>query len=660
MDPYAQNVIDIQKREANRQSQMAGLQEAGQAVKAGAFGGSRAGLVEAERARNTGQLLSDIQMRGSEAAYQNAQQALQRDIANKMQLGGMQQQDIQRPLDIAYQDFMNQQNYPYKQLGFMSDLLRGTPTGSSSVTNMYQAPGSMLGQLGGAGMGLYGMSRLFAKEGGLMESDGYASGGVTSEENKQSIISNLSDAQLKQAYQAALDRRDVDQANLIDQEMAERASMRSGLGSIPVDFAAFMPDEESYARGGIVAFADGDLVDTASYDPMGTGAAEIMQSASPTGRSVFEALTNEPEWKSQLRREAEDKARAAKAPPAKAEPSAKDKEIMAKYEADQKAPAAPAAPSAAAPKAPAKGLSEAARIVTDVAKTQVPKDDVGKLYDDIAKKLNDAPRPEAEALSRMLEKADKRAEEIKARGVSEALMKFGFGMAAAAAKPGQARRAGLAGALESAAAASPILAESVAENEKLQAAAQDNALKLRMEQARYQSALEQGNRQLAASLAGSISQRNLQQATLEEQISQNARANALKEQEIAGMAAYRDQSGQTSIQKIADDLQAADPKLGRKDALNEASKISGYSYRTEGAMGGKLAAALAKIDEDYKMLPALQAGNPNSDFVKNMEADRKRRRDEAYRLYGSEQPGGVTSGQLPAAGAGQMKIVGVR
>ena len=77
-------------------------------------------------------------------------------------------------------------------------------------------------------------------------------------------------------------------------------------------------------------------------------------------------------------------------------------------------------------------------------------------------------------------------------------------------------------------------------------------------------------------------------------------------------------------------------------------------------MGGKLAAALSKIDEDYKMLPALMAGNPNSAFVQNMQADRKRRRDEAYRLYGAEQPGGVTSGQSPDAGAGQMKIVGVR
>lgn len=165
MDPYAQNVIDIQKREAGRQSQIAGLGEAAQAVKMGAFGGSRAGLVEAERARNTGQLMSDIQQRGSQAAYQNAQQALQQSLGNKMQFGALQQEAAQKPLDIAYQDFLNQQNYPYKQLGFMSDLLRGTPTGQSSSMTMYQAPPSLTSQLAGLGTAAYGASKLMAKGG---------------------------------------------------------------------------------------------------------------------------------------------------------------------------------------------------------------------------------------------------------------------------------------------------------------------------------------------------------------------------------------------------------------------------------------------------------------------------------------------------------------
>jgi len=266
MDPYAQNVIDIQKREANRQSQMAGLQEAGAAVKSGAFGGSRAGLVEAERARNTGQLLSDIQQRGSEAAYQNAQQALQRDIANKMQIGSMQQADLQRPLDIAYQDWATEQNFPYKQLGFMSDLLRGTPTGSSSVTNMYQ-PLSGGQALAGLGMGAYGMSKLFAKDGGLMESsyaeggmvDGYAKGGMSVAEkfnDPEAMLAemdNLTDEQLMMIVNSPTTQAEGEAAQ---RELAMRASERKGLAR------AFnqMPQEQQQAMvraagGGIIAFA---------------------------------------------------------------------------------------------------------------------------------------------------------------------------------------------------------------------------------------------------------------------------------------------------------------------------------------------------------------------------------------------------------------------
>jgi len=52
MSPYMQNVVDIQQREAQRQADIAGTQRAGQAVRSGAFGGSRAGLMEAEAARN--------------------------------------------------------------------------------------------------------------------------------------------------------------------------------------------------------------------------------------------------------------------------------------------------------------------------------------------------------------------------------------------------------------------------------------------------------------------------------------------------------------------------------------------------------------------------------------------------------------------------------
>jgi hypothetical protein len=79
---------------------------------------------------------------------------------------------------------------------------------------------------------LFGSESKGNAEGGLMGS--YADGGevkryagndgsVTSEDNVEGIIDDLSDQQLQQAKEAALNRRDVEQAQMIDAEMAERA-----------------------------------------------------------------------------------------------------------------------------------------------------------------------------------------------------------------------------------------------------------------------------------------------------------------------------------------------------------------------------------------------------------------------------------------------------
>ena len=74
MSPYMQNVVDIQQREARRASDIQAQQNAAQAVGQGAFGGSRAGLMEAERQRNLGTQLGDIQATGQQAAFNAAQQ----------------------------------------------------------------------------------------------------------------------------------------------------------------------------------------------------------------------------------------------------------------------------------------------------------------------------------------------------------------------------------------------------------------------------------------------------------------------------------------------------------------------------------------------------------------------------------------------------------
>lgn len=118
-------------------------------------------------------LASNIQaMQGAQYGLQNRLQALaaaqqlgalgqmqygqQMGINQAQQLAGAQQQaQTQQGLSNQYQDFLNKQNYPYKQIGFMSDVLRGTPT-SGGATSMYQAPPSnaaIAGNVAGLGLG---------------------------------------------------------------------------------------------------------------------------------------------------------------------------------------------------------------------------------------------------------------------------------------------------------------------------------------------------------------------------------------------------------------------------------------------------------------------------------------------------------------------------
>jgi len=287
MSPYMQNVVDVEKRGAIRDYQVGNTMQQAQATQAGAFGGGREAIQRAERERGLMGTLGGIQARGAQSAFDQAsnqfRQGIQQGVAvNQLQnqYGGQMQQQAQRPLDMAYQDFQNQQNYPYKQLGFMSDLVRGMPLGSQSTSSIYeQGPGMVqtLAGLGGAAYG-FGKSGLFGKEGGLMTSyaDGgeitggesvvrYADGGgVTSQDNKDSIVEGMYSIQgLMKAKEAALARRDVDTANAIDERIAElnaiqaqSASIDRGLGSA-FDQIPEERQEQMMAGGGIVAFAGG-------------------------------------------------------------------------------------------------------------------------------------------------------------------------------------------------------------------------------------------------------------------------------------------------------------------------------------------------------------------------------------------------------------------
>jgi hypothetical protein len=96
MSPYMQSVVGIQQREAQRAADIARTQTNAQAVKAGAFGGSRQAIMDAEAARNLALQKGDIQAKGSQEAFASAQSQFNAEQQARLQAAlanqGVQQQ----------------------------------------------------------------------------------------------------------------------------------------------------------------------------------------------------------------------------------------------------------------------------------------------------------------------------------------------------------------------------------------------------------------------------------------------------------------------------------------------------------------------------------------------------------------------------------------
>lgn len=113
-------------------------------------------------------LQGQISASGQLAGIGQTEFGQQKDIINAMSAAGQQRQALeQQKLAQNYQDFLEQKQYPYKQLGFISEALKGTPV--TSTQTMYQAPGSLASQVAGLGVTGLAASKLFAKEGGLLK-----------------------------------------------------------------------------------------------------------------------------------------------------------------------------------------------------------------------------------------------------------------------------------------------------------------------------------------------------------------------------------------------------------------------------------------------------------------------------------------------------------
>ena len=176
--------------QANLANQQAGLQVGGQNLQAklgvqqlGAGQDLQAQLANQNQLMQAQQLAEQSRQYGAGLGLQGLQTALtgagqlgslgQNQFGQQMginqlqnQYGTQQQQQVQNVLNNQYQDYLGFQNYPYKQLGFMSDMLRGLPLTQQSSTIYSQAP-SMVSQVAGLGTAALGASKLFAKGGAV-------------------------------------------------------------------------------------------------------------------------------------------------------------------------------------------------------------------------------------------------------------------------------------------------------------------------------------------------------------------------------------------------------------------------------------------------------------------------------------------------------------
>lgn len=214
MDPYQEAVTQDALAEMQRQADIQTNQLSAQAVGAGAFGGSRQGIAQAELGRN----LADIQSRrvfedlsrnfnqaqnASQTAFENqqrrqqgvsqllgglgasqAQEAVrlgggiaglgsaQANIAGagqnllaqqaqlQSQLGALGQTQSQRELDAARQSQLQQSYEPFQRLSFMSDIFKPQVGSAQSTLGVSVAPSpSPLSQAIGVGIGGLGLNK---------------------------------------------------------------------------------------------------------------------------------------------------------------------------------------------------------------------------------------------------------------------------------------------------------------------------------------------------------------------------------------------------------------------------------------------------------------------------------------------------------------------
>ena len=157
MNPYLQSVLNPQLDELRRQNDITNMNTNAKLMQAGAFGGGRQAIMNAENNRNLMMELNKTVGQGYSNAYDkamgqfNTEQGQAKDLVNLLSTqGGIERSIESEGIAADLAEFEKQRQYPFQQVQFQRDMISGLPTGSVSNTpGQLSGVGSLLSALGG-------------------------------------------------------------------------------------------------------------------------------------------------------------------------------------------------------------------------------------------------------------------------------------------------------------------------------------------------------------------------------------------------------------------------------------------------------------------------------------------------------------------------------
>jgi hypothetical protein len=186
MNPYLQSALQPQLAEMRRQSQISGMADTSRLTKAGAYGGTRQAVMDAERDRSLQANIGQATGAGYAKAFDKAADLFGRDRGYGLQALAAQQAAGREERGIEQEgiaadraQFEEERDFPYKQAQYMQSLLQDMPIAARSYN--YAQPSALSNILGNSNL----LAEILAIYGGGDKKDANPGGGEGSAETEE-------------------------------------------------------------------------------------------------------------------------------------------------------------------------------------------------------------------------------------------------------------------------------------------------------------------------------------------------------------------------------------------------------------------------------------------------------------------------------------------